>query len=134
MLFLHFHDFQIALACNVPLKTYRSWQNSPEFLRVRVIEIEHEIPLRRRIWNSEGYWQGACWYLERKYPNQFAKPEIQLAVNNSYTQNSLSLTISGPELKEIEADAKPVREKVSKMLEHYRESLGNGNGDQKPDT
>jgi hypothetical protein len=66
--------------------------------------------------------------LERKYPTQFAKPEIQLSFSNSYTQNNLSINISGQEAKQIENEAKPVRDAVSSMFQQYRPPNGNGNG------
>jgi hypothetical protein len=67
--------------------------------------------------------------LERKYPTQFAKPEIQLSFNNSYTQNNLSINISSGEAKQIEAEAKPVRDYVSSMFQQYRPGNGNGKSD-----
>jgi hypothetical protein len=85
------------------------------------------MPYRKRIWDGTGNWCGAAWMLERKYPTQFAKPEIQLSFNNSYTQNNLSINISGQEAKQIEAEAKPVRDAVAGMFQQYRS--GNGNSE-----
>jgi len=61
--------------------------------------------------------------LERKYPAQFAKPEIQLNWGNTYNQNNLSINISGQDAKAIEAQAKPIREEVTQMFEQYRPQL-----------
>jgi len=47
------------------------------------------------------------------------------------TENHLSITISAEELRQIEAQASPEREKVRQMFEAYRPGLGNGNGDEK---
>jgi hypothetical protein len=74
-------------------------------------------------------WVRIAWFLERRYPERFARPEIQLSFNNSYTQNNLSINISSGDAKHIEAEAKPVRDAVSSMFEKYRPQLGNGNGD-----
>jgi hypothetical protein len=50
-------------------------------------------------------------------------------LQNNVTENHLSITISSQEVREIEAQAEPVREKVRKMVEAYRPgALSNGNG------
>jgi hypothetical protein len=75
--------------------------------------------------------QGTAWLLERLYPTRFSKPEVQISLSNSFNQtvNALLITISSPEVREIEAQAEPVRASVRKMIEAYRPgTLGNGNG------
>jgi hypothetical protein len=73
--------------------------------------------------------------LERRYPSQFAKPEVQLSLTNNFTQNNLSLSINLGEAKAIEAAAEPVRSRVKEMFKTYKPLLGNGepngNGQQK---
>ena len=127
LLFLAFTDPQIAFYLGISQKTLASWRKLEAFSRAKKIEMEWEIPMRHKVWNSTGYWQGAAWYLERKYPAQFAKPEIQLSLNNSFTQNNLSISLSSPEAKVLEAEAVPVRAAVAGMFEKYRPA-GNGNG------
>ena len=47
---------------------------------------------------------------------------------SALTVNHLSITIGAPEAKAIEAEAKPVREKIEGMFKQYRPpQLGNGN-------
>jgi hypothetical protein len=70
--------------------------------------------------------------LERKYPQQFAKPEIQLSFQQNFTQNNLSIHITREEVKTIEAEAAPVRESVAKMFASYRPALGNGQPNGEP--
>jgi hypothetical protein len=66
--------------------------------------------------------------LERRWPEIFSRPDVQLNLiqQNNVTENHLTITISPEELKEIEAEAAPAREKVRKMFEAYRPGLGNG--------
>jgi hypothetical protein len=73
-------------------------------------------------------WPALGWLIERQYPTRFSKPEIQISLNNSFNQtlNTLSITVSAEEVKQIEVKAAPVREKVRRMLEAYRPSHGNG--------
>jgi len=74
-------------------------------------------------------WQALGWLVERQYYSRFAKPEVQISLNNSFNQtvNALSITISAEELREIEAEAAPSRERVRKMFEAYRPALRAGN-------
>jgi hypothetical protein len=73
----------------------------------------------------------AAWLTERLMPQRYSKPEVQIAINNSFNQtvNALSITIAPEEIREIEAQAEPVRRKVREMMATYRAGLGNGNGE-----
>ena len=74
-------------------------------------------------------WRAAAWSLERVYFSDFSRPEFQLSLNNNFTQNVLSITISPQEAREIEAVAERVRESVKSMYAAYRPGAGgNGNG------
>jgi hypothetical protein len=80
-----------------------------------------------------GDWRSLAWSLERAYPAEFARPEIalNLAMQNNVTQNYLSISITGEQAREIEAEARPIREKVAQMISRYRPALGNGEGEGK---
>jgi hypothetical protein len=71
--------------------------------------------------------RGAAWLTERLIPQRYSKPEVQISLSNSFNQtvNALSIPISPQEVREIEAKAEPVREKVRRMLEAYRLSQNN---------
>jgi len=65
-------------------------------------------------------------------PHRYSKPEVQLNLQTNVVQNNLTITISPEELKEIEAEAAPAREKVRKMFAAHRPGgLGNGDGQRK---
>jgi hypothetical protein len=52
----------------------------------------------------------ACaWILERRFPELFSRPEVQLNLQTNIVQNNLSITISPEEVREIEAEAVPCR-------------------------
>jgi DNA-binding XRE family transcriptional regulator len=129
LFFLAFTDQQIALIVGVSAKTIQRARNGTFCPTIKIAELKREAIYRKKIWEAKGFWQGAAWFLERKYPTQFAKPEIQLNWNNSYTQNNLSINISGQEAKQIESEAKPVRDAVSSMFQQYRPGNGNGKSD-----
>jgi len=69
-----------------------------------------------------GDWKALAWSLERTEASSFARPEVQLNLiqQNNVTENRLSITISAQELKEVEAQASPEREKVRQMFAAYR--------------
>jgi hypothetical protein len=133
LFWLAFTDEQIAIFTGVCSKTIQRARHGRFCPAIKKAEIAREIGYRKRIWAGTGNWCGASWFLERKYPTQFAKPEIQLSFQNNYTQNNLSINITSTEAKEIEAIAEPVRQSVKAMFSHYKPGQlgtgeGNGNG------
>jgi hypothetical protein len=129
LFWLAFTDKQIAEFVGLHERTIRRYRAGELCPAIKKAEIELEIPYRKKIWASGPNWCGAAWFLERKYPTQFAKPEIQLSFNNSYTQNNLSISISSAEVNAIEKEAKPIRDDVSSMFAKYRPGNGNGKSD-----
>jgi hypothetical protein len=129
LFWLAFTDQQVAEFVGVHERTIRRYRAGDLCPEIKKAELAREMPYRKRIWDGTGNWCGAAWMLERKYPTQFAKPEIQLSFNNSYTQNNLSINISSGEAKQIEAEAKPVRDAVVGMFAKYRPGNGNGKSD-----
>lgn len=129
LFFLAFSDAQVAEFTGISERTIRRARTGGLWPAIKKAEIAREMPYRKRIWDGVGNWCGAAWMLERKYPTQFAKPEIQLSFNNSYTQNTLHISIGSQEAKAIEAEAKPIRDEVAGMFQKYRPKVGNGNGD-----
>jgi hypothetical protein len=107
------------------------WLQDPEFLRKIKNAVSRRLTIRlSRIETGADGWQGTAWLLERLYPTRFSKPEIQSSLSNSFNQtvNALSIAITPEEVREIEAQADPVRRRVAAMFERYRPAFGNGNG------
>ena len=134
LLFLAFTDEQIATACGIGARSlYRYRADGRLWQSIKRLEIEREAKYREKIWDAKGFWQGAAWFLERKYPLQFAKPEIQLGVNLT-TNNLTQITISAPQAEKIAKRIREVDAKVEAFLEKKKAQLeagpvnGNGNG------
>jgi hypothetical protein len=71
----------------------------------------------------------ACaWILERRFPELFSRPKVQLNLiqQNNATVNGLSITITPEEVRDIEAVMEPVRASVRQMFERYKPNHGNG--------
>ncbi len=133
LFFLAFNDAQVALYTGISERTIRRYRAGDFCPAIKKAEIDREIAYRKKIWASGPNWCGVAWFLERKYPTQFAKPEIQLSFQSNYTQNNLSIHITSSEAKQIEAEAAPIRDSVKKMFASYRPAqLENGNGNGAP--
>jgi hypothetical protein len=107
------------------------WRNrDPEFDRAleqaRLASVQERweqiMKLGKGTEEKRGDWKALAWSLERTEASSFARPEVQLNLvqQNNVTENHLSITISPDEIREIEAEAAPSREKARKMFEAYR--------------
>jgi hypothetical protein len=116
-----FTDAQTALYCGVHESTVNRIRNGKfgELSKiVKIAELTREMKYRKKIWDAKGFWQGAAWFLERKYPTQFAKPEIQLAVNQQVSSGPTNVVILGPERARVLATRyQVIRAKTLQLLE-----------------
>src|SRR5215469_6915008 len=108
LIWLAYTDRQIGIMTGISYKTIAKARGGEFFPRIAQRALEFEEPYRKKMW-AEGFQGGIAWMLERRYPSQFAKPEIQLSLNNNhFTQNNLQINITRAEMKEIEKEAAPV--------------------------
>jgi len=123
-------DEQAAVYCQIDRRTVYRARVGNLCPAIKRSAIRREMVYRRKIWNGKPGWQGAAWFLERKYPQEFARPEILLSYVQNYSlQNNLNLSINMSQAKELECLAAPVRESVKTMFAQYRPGqIGNGNG------
>jgi hypothetical protein len=82
-------------------------------------------------------WTRIAWFLERRYPQEFAKPEVLMQVsNNTLNQVNNTLVITAEVASTISKRRKEVESKVDKLFKDRRKrTLGhlgdaNGNGEQ----
>jgi len=61
--------------------------------------------------------------MERLGPSQYAKAEVQIALNSASgeTNHWHVITISLEEVQRLEAESAPIREAAGKMLEEYEQ-------------
>jgi hypothetical protein len=133
-----------AQAGDITYDALLSWQQrDPEFARelsqARLAAVEQKWQLIQKAAEDRldadgnlvkaGDWKSLAWSLERAWPAEFARPEIALSLNNNFTQNTLSITISAAEADQIEAQSEPVRQKVAAMFAAYQPLRGRGNGE-----
>jgi hypothetical protein len=84
------------------------WKKDPEFYGAIKGAIATRLVLRlKKIEMGADGWQGAAWLTERLMPQRYSKPEVQISLQNNFTQsvNALTITISPEEFREIESEA-----------------------------
>jgi hypothetical protein len=113
-----FTDAQTAEYCSIDQKTIQRIRRDDRFCpAVKKAELAREMHYRRKIWDGVGYWQGAAWFLERKYPTQFSKPEVQLQVTNQIGPQFNNVTILAPRIaRELQAREVVLDAEVTELL------------------
>jgi hypothetical protein len=124
-----FTDEQTALYCNISAKTIQRLRTGRFCPSVKRAELARETIYRLKIYDGAPNWQGIAWFLERKYPTQFAKPEIQLAVNQQVNTGPTNVVVLGPErAKELASRHQVIRAKTLELLDKQRPTNGDTNG------
>lgn len=82
-------DEYVCALVGIRRETLWSWRNDPEFEEfsnaIKKAEATRlEIRLQR-VEAGEAGWQGTAWFLERRYPREFSRPELQVAMNVEHT-------------------------------------------------
>ena len=93
-LFLAYTIEQAAYLGGISRSTLARIKGSPIWAEIERRSLEKERPFRKKILQGAPGWQGAAWMLERKYPGQLSKPEVQLSLNTDarVTNNTLVIT------------------------------------------
>ena len=121
-----FTDEETALLAGMSEKTIRRarlGQFCPEIKRAE--QARKNLYIRRITEGKRPDWARWAWFLERRFPLQFAKPEIQLSVNTQTVNNTLIVTAEVA--KTINSRVKDVDAKIERLLKDKRGSNGNGN-------
>ena len=129
----------VAQAGGIAYDAFLDWRNrDPEFdqalEQARLASVQERweqiMKLGKGTEEKPGDWKALAWSLERTEASSFARPEVQLNLiqQNNVTENHLSITISPEEVRKIESEAAPEREKVRQMFDDYRKRCGGGEG------
>ena len=97
MLFDGFSDQEIATFCQLNERTIRRARDRfcPAIKRGVIARKAHYIRKLRD--GTRPDWQRIAWFLERRYPKEFSRPEIQLAVNQTLNSGPTNVLVIGPE-------------------------------------
>jgi transposase-like protein len=116
----------IAAGAHVSVETLSRWrEDDPEFnQRLESARLEGV----KQKWDQilaagrgpEGSWQAISWALERGFPAEFGRPEVQLAaVQSNFVQNN-SLTITVEMAQNLASRASTARKKVDQLFASHR--------------
>lgn len=130
LFWLAFTDEQVALFTDISRKTIQRMRAGVYCPAIKKAEIKRESIYRKRIWLGKVGWQGAAWALERKYPEQLSRPEVQLQITNNtlnQTTNN-SLIISAEVAEQAMARVKMAEAKVVSLYKEKRVASSASNG------
>lgn len=131
LFFLCFTDEQVAFYVGINRKTIQRARAGEFCPAIKRAEMAREASYRQRTWDGAEGWQGAAWNLERKYPTQYSRPEIQFQItNNTLNQSTTNnvLVIQAELAGRIASRVKTSETKIDQLLKAKRPSNGNGNG------
>jgi hypothetical protein len=126
LFFLAFTDEQVALFVGINEKTIRRARLGEFCPAIKKAEIAREMKYRQKVWDGVGNWCGVSWFLERKYPTQFAKPEVQLQINTTNQTVNNTLIVTAEVAHGISSRVKDVDAKIERLLKDKRGTNGNG--------
>jgi hypothetical protein len=130
LFFLCFTDEQVAFCVGVNQKTIQRARRGEFCPAIKKAEMEREANYRQRTWDGAEGWQGAAWNLERKYPKQYSKPELQLQINTTNQTVNNTLIVTAEVAHGINSRVKDVDAKIERLLKD--KGRGNGNGNSHP--
>jgi hypothetical protein len=123
-----FNDDETALLVDLDVRTIRRARAGTFCPQIKRAEQARKALYIRRI--TEGRrtdWARWAWFLERRFPLQFAKPEIQLSVNTNNNTINQTLVISAEAAGTISHRVKDADAKITQLLKDKRGHNGNGN-------
>jgi hypothetical protein len=112
----------VAGAMGVTTETLQQWKKDPEFAqalesaRTEGVLLKWRQILKAAEKNPSNSWSALAWALERGYPSEFGRPEVQLGltVNQSTTNNTLVISVETA--NELERRAEPVNRELAELI------------------
>lgn len=136
LFFLAFSDEQVALATDVDVRTIHRARAAGFCQSIKKGELAREKTYRQKIWDGKEGWQGAAWFLERKYPERFSRPEVQLQINTTNQTINQTLIVTAEVAGLMASRVKNAEKKVDQMLKLKSANpppAKNGNGNLHPE-
>jgi hypothetical protein len=127
LFWLAFTDEQVALFTGINRSTIQRARAGNFCIAIKRAEIKREMIYRRKIWAGKEGWQGAAWSMERKYPGQFSRPEVQLQINTTHQTVNNTLIVTAEVAGVMANRVKAAEKKIDDLLRLKRGSNGNGN-------
>jgi hypothetical protein len=120
-------DEQTALDCDISVSTVNRLRKGKFCQAVKRAELAREKIYRQKVWDGENGWQGTAWFLERKYPQQFSRPEVQLNLqNNTQVNVAAGFVITVEKSQELERRTQALEAKAEKLFDRNGPSTKHG--------
>ena len=120
-------DEETALLCGISSKTIQSARHGSKFPGIKKIELSRKRHYIGQIRDGEGRdWPRIAWWLERRWPTEFAKPEVQLQINTTNQTVNNTLIVTAEVAHGISSRVKDVDAKIERLLKDKRGHNGNG--------
>jgi hypothetical protein len=120
-------DAETAALCNISYKTIQRMRAGQYCPTIKKAEFgRKQFYIRKLRDGKRPDWPRIAWFLERRYPTEFAKPEIQLAINTTNQTVNNTLIITAEVAHGISSRVKEVDAKIERLLKDKRGSNGNG--------
>ena len=119
-------DEETALLSGVSVKFIqraRAGDECPAIKRATLQRKRGYIALIRDGDDRSNRWQRVAWFLERRYPTEFSKPEVQLSLGASTVTNN-TLVITAEAARALQARASTVEAEVEKLVAGKRGKEG----------
>jgi hypothetical protein len=120
-------DSETALLCDISTKTIQLARHGDRFPRIKKIELDRKRFYVAKIRDGDNRdWPRIAWWLERRWPTEFAKPEVQLQINTTNQTVNNTLIVTAEVAHGISSRVKEVDAKIERLLKDKRGSNGNG--------
>lgn len=91
-LFNGFSDEETSILINLPVQRIRELRAGKYEISVRKCTLELKNKAIERVKSGKGKLNGLIWWLERRYPKEYAKPELQLSLSAPITNQTLVIS------------------------------------------
>jgi hypothetical protein len=110
-----FNDDDVSFYFQIPKDIVAELRQGKLQIQCRRVLIEKKSRLIRKLRDTKRFNAGAVWFLERRYPQEFSKPETQLGfAAGSVTNNTL--VVSAEAAQALLTRSKPLDEELDKLL------------------
>ena len=124
-------DEDTALLCGISSKTIQSARHGSKFPGIKKLELNRKRFYIQKIRDGDNRdWPRIAWWLERRWPTEFAKPEVQLQINTTNQTVNNTLIVTAEVAHGISSRVKDVDAKIERLL---KDKGRNGNGNSHPE-
>ena len=120
-------DVETAALCDISQKTIQRARAGQFCPAIKKAEFgRKQFYIRKLRDGKRPDWPRIAWFLERRYPTEFSKPEVQLQINTTNQTVNNTLIVTAEVAHGISSRVKDVDAKIERLLKDKRGHNGNG--------